>query len=57
MIESPILKTKYATQKKLNKRAKNSLKKYSENAHDSIKTIEKTYNIKFKYLKTPLKNI
>jgi len=52
MFESPVLKTKYATQKKLNKKAENSLLKYVENAHDSIKTIEKTYNIKFKYLKS-----
>ncbi len=57
MIESPILKTKYATQKILNKKAKNSLSKYVKNAHDSIIDVEKKYNIKFKYLKIPLKTI
>ncbi|HLC17255.1 MAG TPA: hypothetical protein VJL89_13620 [Thermodesulfovibrionia bacterium] len=49
MIINELLKIKYETQKRLNKAAQSSLKKYIENTHKNVIEAEAKYGIKFKY--------
>lgn len=49
MIDSPILKEKYNTQKRLNKKANDNLQSYYENSQRNVSDMVKKYGLKLSY--------
>jgi hypothetical protein len=49
MITTPLLETKYQTQKQLEEEAQHDVRKYVENSHRIVREVEEKYGVKFKY--------
>ncbi len=49
MIINPILKEKYDSQKRLNKKANNDLRAYFNNSHRNVSDMAETYGLQLKF--------
>lgn len=49
MLTTPLLETKYKTQKQLAEEAQHNIEKYVEKSHHSVRAVETKYGFQFKY--------